>query len=337
MKKVTLKDIANECGTSISLVSKVLSGKPCRVTEDKRDDIIRVANESGYQPKKKAKASGDGENDKKNILAIIIPNLEYSFFCGITTALATAANKRNYEVVIFYTHEDPALERKYLELCRAMNVSGIFIDPCGDETNAEYFDWIKKYHVPLVCIDRDMFKVELDCVTTDNFNAIYKITETLIKKGHKDILFLLHGEARLTTVTKERFEGYSKAMTDHRLMPSKEIIFCKRPIEYQPLINFDRYSAVVMSTSSDIVKMLEIVNRIRNVNEKLDVATIDDLMIPYTHLRDNNFFDHINEDIVIVQQDVEAMAEAALDIMLDNIRIGFCGRERIRKYIPCIG
>lgn len=331
-KKITLTDIAEKAKVSVPLVSKVLNGKECRVSEIKREEIIRLARQSGYQPKK----HNSKEEHDNNVLAIIQPNLEYEFFCSLTTSICKIAHKRNYDTVIFYSNEDSSLERKYLEWSREYKVSGIFLNPCDNQINLDYIEWIRRCGMPIVFIDRCLHKIEGDYVTSDNYNASYKMTEALIKKGHKSILFILHGEVQFTNVVKDRFEGYCKAMMNHGLNPSKETIYCKRPVEYQPLINFNQYTAVVLSTSTDFLRMLEVVDLMRDVDFKLDVAAFDGFTVPYKKTIDNKAFQCINKDIITMEQDIEKIAENAVDIMIQRIKNKEVSDVKyMNMFIPC--
>lgn len=54
--KVRLKDIAKEVGVSIAAVSQVLNDKPIRITEEKKQQIKRLAAENNYMPNAAAKS-----------------------------------------------------------------------------------------------------------------------------------------------------------------------------------------------------------------------------------------------------------------------------------------
>ena len=49
-QKVTLKSIAKKANVSISAVSLVLNNKPCRISKEKREEIIKIAKKSNYRP-----------------------------------------------------------------------------------------------------------------------------------------------------------------------------------------------------------------------------------------------------------------------------------------------
>ena len=49
--KVKVKDIAAQAGVSTTAVSLVLNHKPCRIAEDTKEKIFRVAAELEYQQK----------------------------------------------------------------------------------------------------------------------------------------------------------------------------------------------------------------------------------------------------------------------------------------------
>ena len=333
-KSITLKEIAARAGVSQPLVSKVLNGKECRVSEEKRQRILDVARECGYRPKSNTAATFPSDGVKT--LAFLQANLEYSFFYKLADEMSREAYRHGYRMLLFNTNEDPVEERRCLNYCLSHKVDGILVNPCDNQENLDLFDSVQAANIPLVFVDRGIYGHECPCVTSDNENASYHLTETMIKRGHEEILFLFHGEVLYTSVTKERFEGYSRAMKTYDLHPVKELIFSRRPIEYQSIVELDRFSSIVLSTSADIDKLQEIMGRVADTNTRWDVGVFDDLSIPYEQLLHGDLFKYISPDVVVMEQNVQQIAKEALSIVDAELENGrFPPGQAPQVFVPC--
>ncbi|MDY2777060.1 MAG: LacI family DNA-binding transcriptional regulator, partial [Collinsella sp.] len=78
--KVTLKDIATQAGVSISTVSLVLNGKPCRVSDVKRRKIKEIASSMHYVPNQIARSL---VTQRSRTLGLVVPNIESRFFSSL--------------------------------------------------------------------------------------------------------------------------------------------------------------------------------------------------------------------------------------------------------------
>lgn len=140
-RNVTLQVIADKAHVSKSLVSRVINNRPVRVSDEKRAQILHIANELDYMP------SGEVINvspmPKLNkTIALILPNLESKFMSTISDTITRKAYENGYSVIVFDSREDNSLEYKYLELCHSLQVSGIIMDSFANANNKNY---LKKY------------------------------------------------------------------------------------------------------------------------------------------------------------------------------------------------
>ncbi len=108
-------------------------------------------------------------------------------------------------------------------------VGGVIFVPtaASDEKNRMIIDIFTKNNIPVVLADRTIPDLDMDLVTTDNFDGAYAITNHLIQNGHKKIGIIL---STLFSTERQRLEGYKKAFTDHKIpIDPKLIITDKGP------------------------------------------------------------------------------------------------------------
>jgi len=105
------------------------------------------------------------------------------------------------------------------------SVSGIIFVPTAssDDKNISIIEKFTRKNIPVVLADRTIFGLNIDYVTTDNFDGAYNVTKYLIQKGHKKIGIIL---STLFSTERQRLEGYKKALIDHSIPVDPSIMIC---------------------------------------------------------------------------------------------------------------
>jgi LacI family transcriptional regulator len=211
-KNVSLKDIANQVGVSVSLVSYVLNGheKKMRVGEEIARQIKATAERMNYQPNQIAKSL---KSKKSQTIGLIVGEIHYRFTTGIVRAIELEAKKNGYTVVIGNSHEDLGSLRELIHVLINRQVDGLIIVAAENaESEVEY---LKKKEVPFVLIDRNFPSVESNFIGIDNYRIAYKAVEYLIRQGCRRIAFINYDTTFFHL--NERSRGYLEALKDHGL------------------------------------------------------------------------------------------------------------------------
>lgn len=214
-KAVRLADIAQKAGVSTVTVSKALAGQK-GVSEAVRMRIRQLADEMGYVPPKTKIREGLGEDGWK-IGVLIAENYlgsHVTYYWKLYQELALAATEKQ----CFTTVETLNLEEKIhtLELPQIVlqkNVDGLVVI---GEIDKEYIRKLRAYvSVPIVFLDFYDRELAQDAVIVDNFYGMYLMTELLFAHGFEEIGFI--GSIYATSSIMDRYCGYMKAMTQHRV------------------------------------------------------------------------------------------------------------------------
>lgn len=75
-KKITLHQIAQKAGVSISTVSLVLNDRPNRISDEKKQEILQIAKQEGYIIKQKKQR----DSSLPITIALLIPDISNPFF-----------------------------------------------------------------------------------------------------------------------------------------------------------------------------------------------------------------------------------------------------------------
>ena len=109
-KKITLQDIADQAHVSKALVSRVINNRPVRVSEQKREQILRIANETDYVPTGKIMNYSSGIPKLNKTIALLLPHMQYKFMADLTETITHVAYENGYTVIAFDTQENNTLE-----------------------------------------------------------------------------------------------------------------------------------------------------------------------------------------------------------------------------------
>lgn len=128
-KRVTIQDIAKKVNTSTTTVYKALSGKD-KISEKTRAQIIKTAEELGYQPNKSAQALAR----RQLTVGILVPKVPNEFMSyivqGCEEGLANVYDfKVNGNIRYFDTHFSTEQSMSIIEDFRSQKVDGLIIQP----------------------------------------------------------------------------------------------------------------------------------------------------------------------------------------------------------------
>lgn len=205
---MSLKEIAAMTGTSVSTVSRVLSGKnPKCASQPVADKIRAAARELGYVPNPHAQAlkTGKGGTPAPWRVAVVVFRLsslaEDPFFEELYRCVETELLGRGCQVRLLAQPEGAVLD----ELSEADGV--VLLGRCGQSHIAAVRDRNRN----LVGLWRNPMEGALDQVFCSGEKAAQAAVEYLIGLGHRDIAYIGDGSA------EGRFVGYTHALLAHQI------------------------------------------------------------------------------------------------------------------------
>ena len=206
---VTLKQIAEHCGVSLSTASKALNGAP-DISEKTIQQIRQAAESMGYMPNAAARALKTHRSYVFGILfaAAAEQGLTHEFFSRILNSFKDQAGKLGYDIFFLGDHIGQR-QIGYAEHARYRNCDGVLVvvgAQCDEETVHE----LAKSGIPLVCIDAEC--EGFSCVLSDNEQGMQALTEYVITQGHRRIA-LIHGED--SYVTRQRIDSFRRTCASH--------------------------------------------------------------------------------------------------------------------------
>ena len=217
MANVTMRDIGKKVGVSAVTVSKALAGKS-GVSDEMRQRIVQIASELGYVNPNAIQ----GQKARRLDVGILVPDHFFSgesfYFTFYRHLVQVLSNAGHFGLMEILTKEsDARLELPHL--LRSHRVDALIL---LGQPSKDYVRMIVNQPQPVVFLDFFDESAAADAVVGDNTYGTYRLTNHLIKNGHRDIGFV--GNCRATSSIMDRYLGFFRAMISRSLPIRPECI-----------------------------------------------------------------------------------------------------------------
>lgn len=287
MQSVTIKDVAQLAGVSVSTVSRVLNHLD-RVSDETRARVEDAVAKLGFMPNALATSLVTGQT---RIVMIVVPNFTLDFHAVTLQSAAETFRHNGYQSMIFSSGEDPESDpltylNRYIHL-----IDGALVVP----TRNRIFD-LQRFSKPIVLLNRTIHGSELNSVAIDNFGGCYTLTQLLLEKNHKKIAFLSVDTDM--NIGIDCLQGFCQAMLDAGLQPEDrylcrcrlgsarhrpELLLRQKGYQYTlSLLTLDDPPTAIVTCNENIcIGCLEALHEKQLVPGKdISVVSFDDLSIP---------------------------------------------------------
>lgn len=210
MEQAKIYDIAGAAGVSLATVSRVLN-HPDKVKEETRNKVMRIIKEKGYKPNANARGLA---SRRSTTVAVVIPELSRASVAEMIQGIDDAAKKFGYTIRLFI-NKDMGKEKEIWSEVIASSVDGILF--MNDEMTKEVYQLVDYSPVPVVFVNALSKKETIGSVCVDYEGCAYDITNKMIHKGNKNIVFV--GTEHKYTLNEMKQKGYTRAMQDAGLEP----------------------------------------------------------------------------------------------------------------------
>ena len=200
---VTLADIAQATTTSISTVSRVLSGGPAsgRISQQMRQRVVEAAARLGYRPNLVARSL---RTQRTNTVALMVSDIANPWFGRLASQIEQHLHRGGYSLMLCNSCEDGKLEREYLQLLPLKGIDGLILVPLA-ATRAALATAMGRM-LPLVIVDRPIPGVP--SVSSDSEQSAAILCDRLTAAGVRRI-GLVSGPALIVT-HRQRAEAIAK-------------------------------------------------------------------------------------------------------------------------------
>lgn len=311
---MTIKDLSAQTGYSVGTISRVLNNQP-NVSEKARRAILAAAAESGFQLNANAKQL---KQQQSNTILAVVKGTSNQFFAGLVEAIQTRLAETTHPLVVDYIDEDDNEVRRALQLCREKKPLGVlFLGANRQNLEADF----GKIGVPCVVVTNTAAGLNfpnLSSVASDDRQATREAIDALVRMGHQKFV-IIGGEHRVSGTAGLRYRGCLEAFQANGIDFDQDLDYEAVRFSYDGgyaaaerlLERRKGFTALfAMADVMAIGAIRALTDHGLNVPEDVSVMGFDGLKIG----------DYTVPKVSTVRQNVSALAQEAIRLLLENIQ-----------------
>lgn len=171
---MNINEIARLAGVSRATVSRYLNNG--YVSEEKKNVIRQVIEETGYQPSSQAQML---RTKKTKLVGVILPKINSNTISREVAGISDILTKKGYQIILANTNNDIEEELKYLSLFKDNQVDGVIF--IATILTQKHKKMLKEYKVPIVLLGQLL--EGYPCIYQDDYKAAAKLTEQMAESG----------------------------------------------------------------------------------------------------------------------------------------------------------
>ena len=199
-----ISEIAKLAGVSSAAVSRYVNGGS--LSEEKKQKIKKVIEETGYVPNLTARSLRQQRNDS---IGIIVPRINSDSVGNLIEGVSSVLNKSGYLAIFGNTENDEKREIEYLRVMQETKLAGVIL--MGTVFTSEHDRIFRDIKLPIVVCGQNHPAV--NCIYHDDRNAAKEITAYLIRKGRRRLAYIGITETDICVGLNRRL-GVEDAMTE---------------------------------------------------------------------------------------------------------------------------
>ena len=219
---VTLMDIAQACGYSVSTVSIVLSEAPLsqNVAASTRDRIRKMAVQLGYHPDAYARSL---RRRRSQTIAVLAYDLSDPFCIPIVHGIQAGLQPADYLPLLVDAQTQRKLFDNYLRMILERRAEAVIVIASWIFQETDLLADIEKNQVPIVIVGRDLTNKRVSSLLVDNEAGGALALRHLIELGHRRIA-IIRGPEELFD-SEPRWAGVQRVARESGISIDGKLVF----------------------------------------------------------------------------------------------------------------
>jgi LacI family transcriptional regulator len=222
--RVTLQDVADRAGVSLTTASRVVSEGSRRVGPRLAQRVNQAVAELGYTANLQARAVATGQS---TMIGVVVHDIADPYFSSIAAGLIEVAEARRLLVCMSSTSATEAAEREYVALMAAQRARAVILigsrsdDAAAREALRAEISAFTRSGGRAVCVGQDLLGV--DTVLPENAAGAEALARAMVALGHRRFAVLAGPRGLLTA--RDRLDGFRAGLAawDVPLDPARVI------------------------------------------------------------------------------------------------------------------
>ena len=201
---MNISDIAKLAGVSNAAVSRYFNNG--YISEEKREAIRKVVEETGYRPSAQAQTL---RTKKTKMIGVIIPKIASSAIGSVVEGIMEVLNQNNYQMLLADTANNPEKEMEYLNVFAQKQVDGVIL--VATIITDAHKELLEKMKVPAVIIGQQLSGYY--CVYHDEYHCMYDMTNIFLEHSCRHLGYISAPLVDKATGAY-RYQGFCDALAD---------------------------------------------------------------------------------------------------------------------------
>ncbi|WP_162926572.1 LacI family DNA-binding transcriptional regulator [Pedobacter chitinilyticus] len=206
MKKITLRQIAEDLNLSISTVSRALSDN-YQISAETKKRVVNYAAEKHFTVNRFAKGLKEG---RTNTIGVVICSIDNAFITQLLNGIHDYCNTVGYQFMMMQSRGCFKTEQNCVRQLADYGIDGLLISPSFNSTDLSYLSVLQNQGMPIVLFDRISEQLKTHQVAVDNFNGAYAAGNEMLERGLKSVLII--GCKQDVLLSSQRVNGFLVAM-----------------------------------------------------------------------------------------------------------------------------
>jgi LacI family transcriptional regulator len=205
--RVTLQDVADRAGVSLTTASRVVNEGSRRVGPGLAQRVNQAVAELGYTANLQARAVATGQS---TMVGVVVHDIADPYFSSIAAGLIEVADARQLLVCMSSTAATEAAEREYVALMRAQRARAVILigsrtdDTAAREALRAEIAAFTRSGGRAVAVGQDLLGV--DTVLPENAAGAEALARAMVALGHRRFAVLAGPRGLLTA--RDRLDGF---------------------------------------------------------------------------------------------------------------------------------
>lgn len=308
-KRITSIDVAQRAGVSQSTVSRVFNDDSPNVSAEKRERVLRAAQDLGYQPSAIARMMSKRQT---NTVGVVMANITNPFYPHVLEKFAHALQSVGRQMLFFTAPPQQGID-DILPTVLQHRVDALVITSATVSSAA--VEMCAQARTPLLLFNRFIPGARVNAVCADNLAGGRTVAHTFLERGLTRLAYI--AGAPDTSTNQVRLRGFLEGCAAHgcdpqtvRVEPGDFSYEAGQEAMWRLLTSDDPPEAVFCANDIIAIGALDAARQCGvSVPDDLSVIGYDDIPMaawdPY--------------NLTTIRQDVDAMVQQTVDLLQQHI------------------